>query len=122
MRARPAKTRPLKIALPAVAAAPQQNVAAAMKKYPRQGCESRRLLRGLVSSSVALVGKQLVQPVRIKSDHDLVANDYGGSGTAFVGSNQFEDGLLVRAHVLYFKRDPFLRKVGLGPGAWRSTR
>jgi len=108
------------MALPTVAAAPQQNVAAAMKKYPRQGCDNWPL-RGLICSSVALVGKQLVQPVRIKSDHDAVANHNGRGGTTVVGANQLENGLLVSTDVLYFKRDPFLRKVGLGPGTWRST-
>jgi len=108
------------MALPTVAAAPQQKVAAAIKKYPRQGCDNWPL-RGLICSSVALVGKQLVQPVRIKSNHDLLANHNGGCGTALVGADQLKNRLLICADIFYFKRDPFLRKVGLGPGTWRSA-
>ncbi len=119
--ARPAKTRPLKMAFPAVAAAPQQNVAAAIKKYPRQGCDCWWPLRGLISAAVTLLGKQLVQPVRIESDQDLVSDNNGRCGAALVGSDQLEDGLLVHADIFNFKWNPFLRKVGLSPGAWRSA-
>jgi hypothetical protein len=113
--------RPLNRALPAVAAAPQQNVAVAMKKYPRQGCDCCSLGRGLICSSAALLGKQLVQSVRIEPDHDVVVDDDGGGGTALVCADKLKDGLLVHADVFHLKCDPFLRKVGLGPGAWRST-
>jgi hypothetical protein len=120
MRAWPPNIRSLKSALPTVAAAPQQSVAVAIKKYPRQGCDW--IARGLVCSSVALVGKQLVQAVRIKADHDLVSYNNGRGGAALIGADKLKNSLLVHADVFDLKWDPFLRKVGLGPGTWRSTR
>src|ERR1043165_9347019 len=111
-KACPAKRLPVKTALPKVAAAPQQNVAVAIKQYPRHGCF--RAVTG-VSSLGGLLCKHLVQAVRIKTDHDLITNNDCGSGAAIVGAYQFKDRLLVRTDILDFKLNPFLRKVGLSP-------
>jgi hypothetical protein len=39
----------------------------------------------------------------IESDHDLLADNDGGSGAAAIRVNQFRDGLLVDADVFNFK-------------------
>jgi hypothetical protein len=77
---------------------------------------------GRVDAGEGLLCKHLVQFFRVKADHDLFADDDGGSGTAVVGANQLKYRALVRTDVLKFKLDTFLRKVGLSPFAWRSTR
>jgi len=75
-----------------------------------------------VIAGVELLCKHLVQFPGIKADHYLLANDNGGSGTAVVRPHQFKDSALVRTHVFQFEWNPFLRKVGFSPFAWRSTR
>ena len=75
-----------------------------------------------IEDSADSARKHLVQLLRIKADHDFIANHNGGRGTAVIGSNQFENGLLILAHVFHFKWNTFLRKVGFGPCAGRSTR
>lgn len=59
--------------------------------------------------------KHFIQPVGIEPNHHLIAYDNRRSSPALVGPDQFKDGLLVHAHILYFKRNPFLRKVGFSP-------
>src|SRR4029077_17369773 len=114
IRACPANRVPLKIALPKVAAAPQQKGAEAIKKKPRPGCLCSRVRLGCCPVA-GLLCKHLVQTFRIKADHDLFANDNGGCGTAVVGADQFKNRLLVRTYVFQLKLDGFLRKVGLSP-------
>jgi hypothetical protein len=98
--------RPSKTSLPNAAAAAQQNVAAAMKRYPRTGC-------GLGEHAFELFG--------VKADHHLVAHHQGRGRTALILVHQVADGLLVAADVTVFKFDPSLREVGLSPCARRST-
>src|SRR6185312_6609251 len=96
----PAKRLPLKIALPTTAAAPQQNVAVATKKYPRHGC--CRSGAGLTGCWAAdSLGKHCVQALRIKADHDFFPDDNGWRGTAVVGTHQLKNRLLVRTHVFH---------------------
>ena len=66
--------------------------------------------------------KHRVQFLWVKADHDLLAYDNGWSGATVIGADQLKNGALVRTHVLHFKLDPFLRKVGLSPFTRRSTR
>jgi hypothetical protein len=65
--------RPVKAALPSVAAIPHMNVAAAMYAYPRIGC--------------GLFVKDFVEPFRIEPDHDFIP-DYerrGRMAVVFLG-------------------------------------
>ena len=92
-----------------------------MRKYPRQGCAAGPKSRGFNSLSTASACKHFVQFGGIKTDHDLIADDDGGGGTAVIGPNQFEHCLLVGAYVLDFEFDPSLREVGLSRMAGRSA-
>jgi hypothetical protein len=67
------------------------------------------------AAGVELLRKHLVQFLWVKADHHFFANDNGGSGTAVIGADQFENSPLVRTYILEFEWDPFLRKVGLSP-------
>jgi hypothetical protein len=92
----------------------------AIRKYPRHGCAGAAA--GLEAASESgLLGKHLVQLVRIEANHDFVANNNSGSGTAVICTDHLKDRLLVLADVLDFKLCTFLRKVGLGPVTRRST-
>ena len=93
-----------------------------MRKYPRQGCAAKPKSRGFNSLSTASACKHLVQFGGIKTDHDLIADDNGGGGTAVIGPDQFEYRLLVGTDVFHFELDPSLREVGLGRMAGRSAR
>ena len=68
-----------------------------------------------------LLGKHLVQALRIKPDHYLVTDDNRGGGTAVVGAYQLKYRLLVRTNVFYLELNTFLRKVGLSPFTGRSA-
>ena len=92
-----------------------------MRKYPRQGCAAGPKLRGFNSLSTASACKHFVQFGGIKTDHDLIADDNGGGGTAVIGPDQFKYRLLVAAHVFDFELDPSLREVGLSRMAGRSA-
>jgi hypothetical protein len=114
MKARPEKRLPLKMAFPKVAAAPQQSVAEAIKKYPRHGWDGSAGGRGMAALA-CLFCKHLVQLLGIKADHDFIANHNCRRRAAVVGTNQLEHSFLVRTHVLYLEINPFLRKVGFSP-------
>ncbi len=108
-------------ALPKVAEAPQQSVAIVINKYPRHGCLATP--GGATTAAFAkLWRKHLVQPVRIKTDHDLLTDNNGWGGAAVVLPDQFKDRRLVHAYVFHFKLNTSRREVGLGHVARRSPR
>lgn len=84
------------------------------KFLPRAACSAE-------SCKVRALGLRLLfcqhffQTVGIESNHYLIANNDCRGSAALICPDQLEHGLLVHAHVLYLKRNPFLRKVGLCP-------
>ena len=102
---------PVKTALPNVADAPQQNVAAAIYRYPSRGC-----------LDLKLACEHLLQSFRIEADHDFVTHNDSRRGAALILPYQFAHERAVHSDVFYFKLDPSLREVGLCPIARRSTR
>lgn len=101
---------PVKTALPNVAEAPQQNVAAAMYRYPSRGC-----------LDLKLACEHLLQSFRIEADHDFVTHNDSRRGAALILPYEFADERTVHGNVFDFKFDPSLREVGLCPIARRST-
>ena len=96
----PANRRPAKIALPKVAAAPQQRVAPETRKYPRHGCRS--WAAGPIGFSTSLrdsTCKHPVQFVGIEADHDLFAHNNSWGRAAVVFADQLEDRLLINADI-----------------------
>ncbi len=49
----------------------------------------------IVAAGLELLGKHLVQFLRVKADHHLFANDDSRSGTAVKGAYKLKDGALV---------------------------
>ena len=72
-----------------------------MKIYPRRlpWCG---LLEG---ASAALVCEEFFNPIRVKTDHDLIADDERRSAPAVVRPYQFEDRCLVGADILLRELD-----------------
>ena len=66
--------------------------------------------------------KKVVETFGVESNHHLIINDEGRSGTATIFVNQIVDGLLVAADVAFFKCDTPIQEVGLDEAARRSTR
>lgn len=92
---------PVNAARPKVADMPQHNAADAMNRYPRSGF---------------LFGEQLVESLGVKSDHHFFADHQRGCRAALVGVNEILNGFWIPADISFLVRDPFLRKVALGPG------
>src|SRR5215510_6338688 len=106
---------PLNMALPKLAEIPQKRAAAAMKKYPRQGCGGRLV-------GALLFREHLFEPLRIETDHHLFIHDDGGRRAALIFFYKVTQRREIVAHVAFLKWYPSLREVGLGPGAGRSAR
>ena len=68
------------------------------------------------------MAKKLVKTFGVESNHHLVVNDEGRSGTATIFVNQIVDGLLIAGDVAFFKCDTPIQEVGLDEAARRSTR
>ena len=120
----------MKTARPKAAETPQQNVAAAMNRYPRIGCAT---LVGEISCCVASIAKlpclwaePLFNPLGVKTDQYLVSRaltfyHHCRRRSALVRPDQLEHCLLVRAHVPFFIVDSSRREEGLEYVARRST-
>ena len=87
------------MARPSVALDPHEKVASAIKTYPR-----RLPWAAWEGAIAALVCEELFNPVRVKADHDLIADDERRRAPAVVLLHQFENRRLVGAYV-------FLRKL-----------
>ena len=94
----PSWMRPVKIARPRVAAAPQHRVAVAMNRYPRILPRSDVLAAEL---ELIVFLEEFVDSIWVKADQDLCANHKGRRCSAVVSPDQLEDGPLVRADVLF---------------------
>ncbi len=81
------------MARPSVAVDPHEKVASAIRMYPR------RLLRVAWDGSAALVCEEFFNPVRVKADHDLIADDERRRALALIRPHQFKNGGLVGADV-----------------------
>jgi hypothetical protein len=99
--------RLVKTALPIVAETPHRNVAAAMYAYPYAG--------------TFLITKELVQSLRIESDHHLFPDDDSGCGTAAVFIDEILNRFRVLTDVTLLERYASRREVGRGDMAWRSA-
>ena len=118
IRVCPANSPPLKMALPKVAAAPQQRVAAVIRKCPRHGWG----FTAATARSGPSLCKHLFQSLGIKTDHYLIANNNGWSGTAVIFVHQFKNCLLVNCYILDFEIDASLREEGFRRITGRSAR
>ncbi len=85
------------MARPSVALDPHESVARAIKRYPR-----RLPWADFGSRAVAaLLCEELFNAVRVKADHDLIADDQRRRAPAVVCTHQFEYGRLVGAYVFF---------------------
>ena len=85
----------MKMARPSVALDPHERVARAIKMYPR-----RLPWDGVwESDDAALVWEELLNAIRVKADHDLIADDERRRAPAVIRSHQFEHRRLVGAYV-----------------------
>src|ERR1041384_7123825 len=67
------------------------------------------------------LGKELVETIRVETDHDFLPDHQSGSGAAVVGAYKLKNEFLVGGDITLFEFDTSILEVSLDRPAGRST-